>query len=341
MIFQSALLDWVDDAREGIGGSNAGSTGMPPPIDPESMKEAVGTLWLAYAQFLAKHNQFKSATEAYEQAVACPIASSLGRVWLEYARFAEERGKLKTAQDVYIRALTTQPLMEEHDTLFLWQEFLDMMRKTNPDLTMAELQGAVHQNSALPEPTVSSSAIATEEPFAKRIRMEGNLASASTNAAPIATTIPGATLQSYPIIVANNHVVTADAVEEEAKAFGEIISGSMAADLAAAWMMRDGTDPAQAPEPPLFQPSPPKLSDPVRRLVSAVHRSVVLIFSFDCNDCGTVWFLTMSSWFCFSPIHAFIANYLSCDNTRCHKYYKLMVNFFRQYGIDCQRYSGH
>ena len=38
MMFESALLEWVDDAREGAG-------------DPDQMREAIATLWLAYADF--------------------------------------------------------------------------------------------------------------------------------------------------------------------------------------------------------------------------------------------------------------------------------------------------
>ncbi len=38
MMFESALLDWADDAREGS-------------IDPDQMKEAIATLWLGYADF--------------------------------------------------------------------------------------------------------------------------------------------------------------------------------------------------------------------------------------------------------------------------------------------------
>jgi hypothetical protein len=38
MIFESALLDWADDAREGA-------------IDPDQMQEAIATLWLGYAEF--------------------------------------------------------------------------------------------------------------------------------------------------------------------------------------------------------------------------------------------------------------------------------------------------
>lgn len=39
MMFQSALLNWVDAAREG---------GV---SDPDQVREAIATLWLAYAQF--------------------------------------------------------------------------------------------------------------------------------------------------------------------------------------------------------------------------------------------------------------------------------------------------
>jgi hypothetical protein len=72
MLFQSALLDWVDDARENVRSSK----------DPEQMREAIATLWIAYAHYLCRAKQFKSATEAYEQAVDCPVAGGVGRIWL-------------------------------------------------------------------------------------------------------------------------------------------------------------------------------------------------------------------------------------------------------------------
>ena len=55
MLFSAALLDWVDDARENSLG-----------LDQDVMREAIATLWIAYAHFLRKAKQFKSATEAYE-----------------------------------------------------------------------------------------------------------------------------------------------------------------------------------------------------------------------------------------------------------------------------------
>ena len=60
-IFQSALLEWVDDAREG---GRAGDEGV---------REAVATLWLALAQYLMQSKQYKSATETLDEAVQCPV----------------------------------------------------------------------------------------------------------------------------------------------------------------------------------------------------------------------------------------------------------------------------
>lgn len=249
MMYQSALLDWVDDAREGVS-----------QVDPETVKEAVASLWLAYAAFLTKAKQFKSATEAYEQAVVCQIAGSNGRVWLEYARFAEDRGKLKSAQNIYIRALIGEkgnpsPIADEQDKNLLWSEFLEMMRKSNPDLTLPALQSAVHKEqqegysaSASAEPVPSS--IQSSSLVLSRKRLYDELDAGDTempDPAPFLT-----------------HVVTAESVDIESKAFGEgVQQKSLPPDVAAAWMVRDGNGPALPPDSPLFEPSPPKLADPV------------------------------------------------------------------------------
>ena len=42
MLYKEALLDWVDDAREGAG------------LDPEKMKNAIADLWCGYADFYYK-----------------------------------------------------------------------------------------------------------------------------------------------------------------------------------------------------------------------------------------------------------------------------------------------
>ena len=255
ILFQSALLDWVDDAREGSGGD-----------DPEQLREAVATLWLAYAHFLVKTKQFKSATEAYEQSLACPVAGSVGRVYLDYARFSTDRGKLRTAQDAYIRALVgkngeSAAVQDEQDQTLLWSEFLEMMRVTTPDLTMQDLQAAVESeaavaagesgSTALPQsvhstmvPTVDDAS--AQSPPAKRVKHEDTtyLAAARTEES-------------------KTHVVTAESVEAEAASFSDIIRlKALPPEIAGAWMIRDGNAPPQAPQPSLFGPAPPKLSDP-------------------------------------------------------------------------------
>jgi tetratricopeptide (TPR) repeat protein len=263
MIFQAALLEWVDDAREG------GNT----LLDADSMRETVATLWLAYAHFLALAKQFKSAMEAYEQAVECPVAGVVGRVWLDYARFAEERGKLKTAQDIYLRALVgrsgasdgalyaTGAVTDEQDQNVLWHEFLDMMQKTSPELTLSELQSAVQKERAASVAMMTDPETVTSLPYGE---------SSSPETSPPTKRIKVEEGHAR-IEMTKTHVVTAESVDEEAKAFAEGLS-LIPPDLAAAWMARDGNSPAHPPEPPLFGPSPPKLSDPVRPLVSGCSR---------------------------------------------------------------------
>lgn len=290
MIFQSALLTWVDDAREGHG------------QDIESLREAVATLWLAYAHFLAGAKQFKSATEAYEQAVSCPVARSVGRVWLDYARFATERGKYKTAQDVYMRALiggTTSgeehgPAVEdEQDQTLLWHEFLDMMRLNNPSLTMQELERACAQqfeqaraanassssSNNFPEAVTSIFGGLSGEEYDSTTSPPAKRARNTSPVPPMGSSAPSRT-----------HVVTPESVEIEASALlenltqaqslGAELSGasSLPPEVAAQWMLRDGTGTAQAPEPPLFgEPTPPKLSDPTAKDILGVDLALAVI----------------------------------------------------------------
>ena len=286
LIFQSALLTWVDDARESLSSTSN--------EDAMLQKEAIATLWLAYAQFLASAKQFKSATEAYEQAVSCPIAHTSGRVWLEYARFAEERNKRKTMQDIFIRALVGNlktgdppPMLDEQDQQLLWNEFLEMMRTSsnNPTLTLSQLQQAVLEDhggggsggdgggataatdaSIMPPETQSSSAASSSSllsPPLKRPRLDGP-------PMPIAALLDTKTF-----------VVTEDAVQSQGQAFAEyLLQGPLPAEISAAWMLRDGTELAVSP-PSLFTPSPPKLSDPTGKdligLETALHLLQTLV----------------------------------------------------------------
>lgn len=222
MLFESALLEWGDEAREGVGG--------------EQMREALATLWLAYAGFHRDNKAWKSAMDTYEQAINDHTTGTVGRVFLEYARFAEERDKLVTAQKVYLKALVGdgQPaVVDEQDNTLLWSEFLTMMRKKNSSLTLASLREAVqaehtHKRAAQPEGVSSVS-----EPEVKRTRIDGE---------------------------SKTYVVTPDEVEMEQATFMALIE-QMPPEISAAWMARDGDAPPQAPEHPLFSPTRPKMSD--------------------------------------------------------------------------------
>jgi hypothetical protein len=245
LVFQSALLDWGDHYRES--GAN------------EQLKDAIATLWLAYAQFLAKAKQFKSATDAYEQAASDPVAGCVGMVWLDYARFAEERDKKRTAQQIYLRALvgdgkehTEGAVQDDQDRQLLWQEFLEFMKKSNPSLTLASLRAAVENEH------LGTAAAAAGSP------LPPGAMSPVRSASP--TAMPASKRSRWgepPAEESKTHVVTVDAVEAEAQdIFQRTSQPQLPPEVYASWMVRDGDSPPQPPEPPLFGPTPPKLSDP-------------------------------------------------------------------------------
>lgn len=214
LLFESALLEWGDDARE----SQSIQT-----------MEALATLWLAYAQYLIQAKQYKSATDAYDEAMlSCPIA----RVFSEAAQYALERNRAKTAQDIYINAVKT--VKDEQDIEVLWDEFLEMMKENAPNLSMEDLRAAVAKNDLSTEEPGSNTSIGTDEPEAKKQKTE--------------------------VQNTKTHVVTKDSVEQSAS---QINVEQLPEELRAAWIGRDGSFPPQRPEPSLFSPAPPKLSDPV------------------------------------------------------------------------------
>ena len=221
-LFESALLEWGDEAREGIGG--------------EQLRDALANLWLAYADFHRSNKAWKSTMDTYEQAINDPISgTAAGRVFLEYARFAEEREKLVTAQRVYLRALVGdgQPAVtDEQDTTLLWSEFLEMMRKTKPSLTLASLKEVV-QKEHLQKRATPEAASSISEPSLKRVRQEAE---------------------------SKTHVVTADDVDAVKNAL-HVLMSQMPPEISAAWMARDGDAPPQAPDHPLFSPTRPKMPD--------------------------------------------------------------------------------
>jgi tetratricopeptide (TPR) repeat protein len=316
LVFQTALLTWVDDAREYSGSSisaagndNINNTIMT--IDLDSLKEAIATLWIAYAQYLANANQFKSTFEAYEQAVNCPVARVVGRVWLDYARFAEERGKVRKAENVYMRALVGSgsgggggggggggPVTDEQDVEVLWFEFLEMKRRSlnNPDLSLEELQSAIEndqfnksKNSATSSPHTTTTDSSHYDPLAapppaKRAKKMGGDLLGEASSSQFSETVSDASQKNKQ---SNNnvddsppqrtYVVTMEAVQAQAAPFLKLLQdSSLPPDVMASWMIRDGTGAAQQPEPPLFQAAPPRLQDPTGKDILGIDLALAL-----------------------------------------------------------------
>jgi len=270
MVYQQALLDWVDDARE----SSSANT--------EGMKRAVADLWIDFAALNRKSNRFKGATEAFEGAVSCEIAGRDGKVWLEYAKYQEERTRHKTAQKIYLRALIgdektgERPGAEEASHPMLWQEFLRMTRdlNKNPNLSLKDLRDAVEKEH-VSQIKKDDAADGGDGPPLKRAKMEDDFgASALANAASAAVMhVPG---QAQQAMALDTPLMSAESIEKET---AEVVDKmkELSPDISAAWFARDGDSPPSRPEPPLFTPSPPKFSDATGREVLGDELALTLI----------------------------------------------------------------
>jgi hypothetical protein len=147
------------------------------------------------------------------------------------------------------------------------------MQMTNPNLTMKSLRQAVTEQQAtamaLP-PTKRRKVDSTDDDTNTTFRSGND---------PIEVLVESnnsTTTNRNVIESSKTHVVTIESVEQEAMNFVNewktiIFSSSslssttgLPPDIMAAWISRDGHDVPQSPEPPLFAPAPPKLSDTVR-----------------------------------------------------------------------------
>jgi hypothetical protein len=233
-------------------------------------------------------------------------------VWLDYVRWLEDRKKLRSAQNVYLRALVdddtnggTTPVhpeggkvIDEQDRALLWNEFLEMMRTVNdkPDLNLQALQKAVREEhlSKKNHPDTTASGSGTQDSiFDSRSDDDADIDDNTGNDEDMyrdldnpppakkkqrwgrTSTAAGTTGDVPP---SRTHVVLPEQVREEEIALQEII-GQVKDDpqFKAMWMVRDGDDPPQAPEPPLFEAAPPKLSDPTGKDLLGVDLALSLV----------------------------------------------------------------
>lgn len=292
MVYQTALLDWVDDATFGS------------PDKKQELSEAIATLWVEYANLNRKANLVKAATEAFESAVNCPVAGSSGKIWSEYAKFQRERNRNKTAQKIYIQALVGEngqggQVIDGNERYQLWLEFLDMMKKINQDesLTLEQLQEAVEveqvatnrdtSNSSTANATAAAmtttsgiidphaSIVKTEPLMDNQSHIQDNLSQPLTKRAKVQET---SLLSSAT--VGNNFPAKSQLSSSSIEAYACEISMKVAAilpEITAEWMARDGNSLPSVPPVPLFSPSPPRLSDPSGKEMLGTEISLKLI----------------------------------------------------------------
>jgi hypothetical protein len=334
-IYQSYLLEWTDEAREGGGSDGHGNLEMSGGgTDPSSiatssvglatatttqissatsiqLEEAICTLYIAYAQYLITAKQYKSATLVYEDAInsaSTILKHSIGRIYQEYTRFLLERDKRKSAQEVFVKALITGSsssngsslsshtgaVQDEQDRDILWNDFLEMMQMNNPNLTMKTLRQAMMEQYTSTSNNNNTSQNDHPPPPSKRQKVHSNTDDDHNGSA--ASTDNDTLMNDREN--SKTHVIMLENVEEEAMKFvqqwssalllnsdnnASIMNGSgggggIPPDIMAAWISRDGNDIPHPPHPPLFAPSPPKLSDPVRYLFFSLLDICAIIF---------------------------------------------------------------
>ena len=280
MAYQSALLTWVDDATFGS------------PSQKQHISSAIATLWIAYADLNRRANMFKAATDTYEAAVNCPIAGTMGSVWSSYAKFQQERSRNKTAQKIYIRALVGEngveaKVVSEQERDELWIEFFEMMQRLSQGdtLTMEQLKDAVRVEHKVPANLGNENASTIAQQFTVKAEPMDQYSSDSNQVYAFTTTPQAAVLQE-PMLkraklansggISETSVVSTASVEASASELSLRIS-AIPPEISAEWLARDGNSAPSIPSPPLFSPSPPRLSDPSGKELLGTEISLKLI----------------------------------------------------------------
>lgn len=247
--YQSALLDWSDDAREAgaVGDDGTGNEGV---------RETMVDLWIAYATLNIDANAPKLAKEAFEAGVNCEVAGSSGRLWGCYASWNQNRGKVRAAQTVYLRALSgdNPAVSVESNPVWntkLWDDFLVMVRgnKNNPTLTLERLKEAVIKEGGTGDvsPALPPAMVDCPSPDATSRKRK----------------IIEMTHVSQRLSEPANRKRTAADLAGEVDRIASLLqtrTSSVSPSAAAEWMAMDGDAIPSMPKG-LFGPSPPRLVD--------------------------------------------------------------------------------
>ena len=170
----------------------------------------------------------------------------------------------------------------ETERFKLWNDFLSLTREStnDPSLTIDALMTAVkeeHNNAKSETNTITSNqqslnSISSERPhkIQKTHHIEHSISSSTLLSSNNVLASVSLTDQKTSMISnINNHNIQpsilnlslADQIQVETKKLISVTKGSLPPELRALWLASDGDAPPARPEPPLFAPSPPKLSD--------------------------------------------------------------------------------
>lgn len=253
MTYQSALLEWVDEAQFGS--------------PSQQLLDSIASLWISYASLNQKANQMKAATEAFESAVNCPVAGNIGSVWIAYANYQASRNRHKTAQKIYIRALVGEngmgpKVVKEQDRSQLWNNFLSMMHEVagNNSLSLEQLKDAVKAEHGTDGDgfTISSVAVKAEEQVTDLYNDTYQMDQVQPVVSNVTSEEP--VTKKAKIMDSTRPSFSLASVESYANELLTKIK-TLPAENTAEWLALDGTSFPFIPTP-LFSPSPPRLSDP-------------------------------------------------------------------------------
>jgi len=255
-VYQSALLEWVDDVAMDDGGA----------IQTDRVKEEIAKLWLAYANLNKRNNLNKSATEVYDQATRCPVSGQIVNIWVDFAGFLKERSRPKMAQKLYLRALVGDErsgpaIANPDDQQTLWDGFLRMMQtlRNKPDLTLKELKDAVgRERGSAAQTTPSTGPVSAAKPISVP---SAPLESANLSRIAEEEIARPAKRSRWEKMIVETEILRAASLESSATILVNA-SKNLPPDIETLWFARDGGSVPSPPEPPLFTASPPKLSDP-------------------------------------------------------------------------------
>jgi len=139
-IYLEEIMDWTDNYTENYMHNDDLV------YESKMAKTAIASLWINYCNMEVSMQQYKKATQIYDNALQDPIAKGIVEIYKSYADFNKGRNRLSKAQQVYILGLCAGLTQSDGDSL--WSDLLQLLKShdcQSHDLTIRKLYDAVKQ----------------------------------------------------------------------------------------------------------------------------------------------------------------------------------------------------